>query len=141
MTQQKSRRLLILSCSNKKKDGLMKAIELYDGPAYHIVRNYLKRSPDNIDIKILSAKYGLIDPDLAISTYDQKMTNEKALEYIKKYKNIIKDFVQKYDDIFVYGGKYYKMVIKEVIKSNKIKYSERGIGKQLSQLKRWLYEK
>jgi len=119
----------------------MKAIELYDGPAYHIVRNYLKRSPDNIDIKILSAKYGLIDPDLAISTYDQKMTNEKALEYIKKYENIIKDFIQKYDDIFVYGGKYYKMVIKEVIKSNKIKYSERGIGKQLSQLKRWLYEK
>ena len=119
----------------------MKAIELYDGPAYHIVRNYLKHRPDNVDVKILSAKHGLIDPDLVISTYDQKMTKEKASEYVKKYENIIKDFVQKYDDIFVYGGKYYKMVIKEVVDSSKIKYSEGGIGKQLLQLKRWLYEK
>jgi len=134
-----AKRLLILSCSDKKREGLAKAIELYDGPAYHIVRNYLKQQPNNVDIKILSAKYGLIDSDLVIPTYNQKMTREKALEYAEKYKDIIKDLEQKYDDIFVYGGRYYRMTIKEAIKSNKIKYSEGTIGKQLSQLKNWLY--
>jgi len=139
--QQKNqkRKLLILSCSNKKREGLYKAIELYDGPAYRIIRNYLKYQ-NNIDIKILSAKYGLIDPDLVIPTYNQKMTKEKVLEYVEKYKDMIKDLERKYDDIFVYGGRYYRMVIMEVAKSNKIKYSEGAIGKQLSQLKRWLYD-
>lgn len=131
--------MLILSCSNKKREGLYKAIELYDGPAYRIIRNYLKYQ-NNIDIKILSAKYGLIDPDLVIPTYNQKMTKEKVLEYVEKYKDMIKDLERKYDDIFVYGGRYYRMVIMEVAKSNKIKYSEGAIGKQLSQLKRWLYD-
>ena len=137
--ENQKRKLLILSCSNKKREGLYRAIELYDGPAYHIIRNYLKYQ-NNVDIKILSAKYGLIDPDLVIPTYNQKMTKEKALEYVEKYKDTIKDLEQKYDDIFVYGGRYYKMVVKEVVKSNKIKYSEGAIGKQLSQLKRWLYD-
>jgi len=70
--------LLILPCSKRKKPvSKAQALELYDGPFYRVVR---KAKPQNLDILILSAKYGLISSNESISYYDQMMTAERAEE-------------------------------------------------------------
>ena len=55
------RKLLIVSCSKtKRKLKNAPAMEVYDGPVYKILRKNLKQ---NLDILIISAKYGLIKQD------------------------------------------------------------------------------
>ncbi len=77
------RRLLILSCSRKKKAGtrLLPALERYDGPAFQVLRKFIVECPTEarkLDICILSAKFGLIPADQPIKFYDEPMTVEKA---------------------------------------------------------------
>ena len=128
-------RLLILSCSDRKKADRAKAIDLYDGPAFRVIRKYLK-TKDGVDVKILSAKYGLISQDEIIDTYNQKMTPESAATYRKKYLRESKILQNSYDDIFFFGGKVYR----SVLRNNNFKYGEGRIGEKLSQLKAWLNE-
>lgn len=65
-----SRKLLLLACSNRKirSKGLMPAIERYDGVNYRVIHKLQRegRFPKNVDVKILSAKFGLIDAQTPI---------------------------------------------------------------------------
>lgn len=126
-------RHLILSCSQRKRFEKARAIDLYDGPAFRVARKYLE-TKDGVDVKILSAKYGLISQDDIIDTYDQKMTPEDAAVYRKRYSRESKIFQNTYKDIFIFGGKTYL----SVMQSNKFKQSEGRIGERLAQLKIWL---
>jgi len=77
------RRLLILSCSRKKKAGskLSPALERYDGPAFQVLRKFIIECPTeahNLDIRILSAKFGLIPADQPTPCYDKLMTTHRA---------------------------------------------------------------
>lgn len=78
------RRLLILSCSRKKRTGsrLLPALERYDGPAFRVLRKFIVECPAvacNLDIRILSAKFGLIPADRPIPFYDKPMTARRAI--------------------------------------------------------------
>ena len=128
-------RLLILSCSQRKKLERAKAIDLYDGQAFRVVRKYLK-TKDGVEIKILSAKYGLISQDEVIDTYNQKMTPECAAIYRKRYQRESKILQNSYKDVYFFGGKNYLLVMK----NRNFKHSGGRIGEKLSQLKAWLNE-
>jgi len=70
------RRLLILSCSRKKKTTYqsLPALERYDGPSFRVVRKFINECPAearSLDIRILSAKFGLIRADQPIAWYDR----------------------------------------------------------------------
>jgi len=72
-------RLLILSCSRKKKAGsrLLPAIERYDGPAFQVLRKFTVECPTEahgLDTCIISAKFGLIPAEQPIPYYDELMT-------------------------------------------------------------------
>lgn len=77
--------LLILACSQVKlpKPALLPALERYDGPLWRLLR---KRGGHLIDsgaltVYALSARYGLVNARTTlISTYDQRMTPERAHE-------------------------------------------------------------
>ena len=127
-------RLLILSCSEKKRNIKGQAIEVYDGPAFRILRNYLKDN-DNLDVKIISAKYGLINMGTVIEPYDEKMTLKKALEYKKKYSREIKILTNSYKEVMFYGGSLYRLVLG----TNNYDYTYGKIGQQLAQLRDWIY--
>lgn len=128
------KRLLLLSCSQTKRPGKGKAIEIYDGPAFRVVRKYLDIS-NGLDVRIISAKYGIISKDALIEYYDEKLTPEKAADYRKRYSNEIKTLRSTYSDILIYGSSTYQSVFKNV----DINRTEGRIGEQLSQLKKWLY--
>lgn len=127
-------RLLILSCSQMKKGKRTAAINLYDGPAFKVVRKYLKNN-DGVEVKIISAKYGLIDKSKIIEPYDLKLSAEKAAEYRKKYLQEVKTLQSSYKEKLLFGGKNYRLVFG----NSNFKYTEGRIGEQLSQLKSWLY--
>ncbi|HEU5409370.1 MAG TPA: tRNA-guanine transglycosylase DpdA, partial [Nitrospira sp.] len=63
-------------------EGTIPAINLYDGPAFRVLRAFLRahRWPDPLSIAVLSAKYGLIGGLAQISPYDRRMTPARARE-------------------------------------------------------------
>lgn len=133
--------LLILPCSKQKKELYgVHALELYDGPFYRVVR---KNKPKNLDILILSAKYGLINSEESISYYDQIMTNERAEELSNKVVRGLNEKLKDkyYNSIFINLGKTYMLALKDsksMLDEYNV-YQARGqIGERLHQLKNWL---
>ena len=141
MINQNKEYLLLLPCSKKKKRvPIARAIELYNGPFYQIIR---KNYQEKIDIFIISAKYGLINSNELISFYDQMMTTERA----KELSGIIKMDLEKilqikdYDEIFINLGKKYMIALEEsknLLNNYNVSLGYGQIGERLHQLKIWL---
>jgi len=140
--------LMIISCSNKKniQPGLLPAIQRYKGAWYGVI-NKLKREgnhPDNLDILIISAKYGLINSEMQIENYDQKMDYTRARELnepiLNKLKNIIS--TTSYESILVHLGSTYMAAIsgleKIVPNTTKIQLLKGRIGERKRDMKEWI---
>ena len=88
--------LLIISCSGRKIKtlGRMPAIERYDGQSYRIIRKAIREGcfPANLDILIISAKFGLLAWDAKIEDYDQLMSKEQAQKLRPVYRKILNLF-------------------------------------------------
>jgi hypothetical protein len=70
--------LVVLGCTATKveTDGVLPAIHRYDGPAFRVLRTFLRgnRWPDSLSIAVLLAKYGLIGGLAHIPNYNRRMT-------------------------------------------------------------------
>ena len=105
------RRLVVISCSASKRNLRNRpAIEVYDGPVYKILRRY---DLPNLEVLILSARYGLIDSHKKISNYEMKMTKEIAeqMRDLTTRKLIKRLYTHNYNDIHVNLGKTYQLAI------------------------------
>lgn len=136
-SEDRPQNILILSCSQHKIERPARPIELYNGQSYRIVRKFLKENPDlNIEIYVLSAKYGLIDamdPDGIIEPYDLKMDPEIASRWKEILERTIdKDRITRGNSFFYGSSLYYSVLPFE------IPHSKGKIGEQLHQLKEWL---
>lgn len=135
------KRLLIMSCSKRKK--LMKnepAIEVYDGPYYRMLR---KASLEYLEIKIISAKYGLIDSKDTISYYDEVMTKQRAEELRNENdKKLLEELRNnEYNDVFILLGENYKNAVDlNLVRTYSANYSfpDGPIGMKLHEFKIWL---
>jgi cytoplasmic iron level regulating protein YaaA (DUF328/UPF0246 family) len=142
------RDLLIINCSKSKFNNSEKipVLERYNGVTFRVLRKFLKEEKaDNLDIFILSAKFGLIPSNQLIPTYDQKLTkqrsqelqpivNEQFCELLQSnlYKRCLLCMSQDYLQIF---NNY-----QDNIPENLIFIIATGtIGKKLSVLYQWLY--
>jgi hypothetical protein len=67
--------VLILGFSKRADKGKLPAFYLYDGVNFRVLRTFLNEYgwPPGLCIKVLSAKYGLIDATALIETYDQRL--------------------------------------------------------------------
>lgn len=65
------RPVLIVACSQRKTNRPGPAIQVYDGQLFRILRKY---RPD-VDLFVLSAKYGLIEATQEIEPYDQRLSS------------------------------------------------------------------
>jgi len=140
--------LMIISCSDKKniQPGLLPAIQRYKGAWYGVI-NKLKREgnfPSNLDILIISAKYGLINSEMQIENYDQKLDYTRARELnepiLSKLENIIS--MTSYENILINLGSIYIATISglENIVSNttKIQLIKGRIGERKRDMKKWI---
>jgi cytoplasmic iron level regulating protein YaaA (DUF328/UPF0246 family) len=118
----------------------MPAIQVYDGPSYKILRKY---NTPNLDVLILSAKYGLIDASQKISTYEKKMTETiaKQIRAYTTFKLIRILNTHEYKEIQVNLGGKYRMAIdfdNPMFKDFNIYFNTGPIGVRLHNLKTWL---
>jgi cytoplasmic iron level regulating protein YaaA (DUF328/UPF0246 family) len=139
-------RLLILGCSEKKNSiaGFASALSVYNGPNYLSIKKLIRenRFPTDVQIIIISAKYGMIFPDELIEYYDQKMTSSRANELKKELKRKIEMYLKDKDfkECFINLGKTYQQSIELIQFSSDLQIiqAKGKIGEKRSQMLNWL---
>ena len=144
-------RLLILSCSQRKHStqGLLPALQRYDGPAYRVMNKFTRVHPSEarlLDVYILSAEFGLISAGEPIPNYDRRMTPQRVKELqshiLPELKRILSG--RQYDELFISMGKAYRQVLvgyESLIPANlNVIISTGGIGYKLAELRNWLHK-
>ena len=138
--------LLILACSQRKNKtrSPAPAIHLYDGVNYRVLRKILleKGWPPGLMIKIISAKYGLIDATMLIEPYDQRLDARSAAIISKRTISKLEKLPTP-ERIFVNLGKDYLpsvQGIQSVFVDSKVEYAVGPIGMKMQAMKRWLQE-
>lgn len=143
-----SRRLLILSCSQAKRSQpeALPALERYDGPAFRVVRRFLREQPDPaLDIYVLSGKFGLISSNQLIPDYDHKMSQARALELNSSIVTHLEATLKVHDYqrlLICVTKKYFKALesYHQVIPvSVNVILATGTLGRKLSVLRQWLY--
>ena len=138
------RKLLVLGCSQVKRkcEGLLPAIDRYDGSSYRVLRNFLRdfQWPSNISIAVLSAKYGLFGGLKGIEDYDLRMNRVVAREKASECSSTLKDWSQDHEQIYLSLGKDYLPAVQPALDSlgNRAKVFEGPIGMKLHQIKKFL---
>jgi len=96
--------LVITGCSKKKLEHKAKA-----GTFFKKSKKLAKIN--NFDLKILSGKYGLLDPEMVIEPYNQKIRTKSDIERIRKQVSPIIDRIkEEYDLIILIMGKTYNSI-------------------------------
>ena len=138
--------LLILGCSSKKREdyGRAPALEVYDGPNFQTLRKYFRENgwPPGLIIKIISAKYKIIDAATLIEPYDERLKKEAA----KKMKQRVRYHLKKIKSpksVFVNMGKDYLPAvscIEALFDPDRIEYADgRGNGEKRQKMIQWLH--
>jgi len=138
--------LLILGCSDRKIKNVSQApaLEVYDGPSYRVLRKFLKENgwPPGLMIKIISAKYGIIDATTLIEPYDGRLDKETA-------KKIRPKVMQELEEVGLPTSVFINLVqdslpaiscITTLFGSDKIVYAEGRGGKKQQTMKKWLHD-
>jgi hypothetical protein len=105
--------LLIQSCSATKQnvETPVPALDLYDGYFFRIINKALRADQfrPGLDIIIISAKHGVVEPDEEIGYYDQRMDTERAKELNDEVVNTIASHVTEdgYEKVWINLGKDY----------------------------------
>jgi len=132
------KKIVLISCASKKLAFKSKAEDLYINSLFRLSLAYTKKlKPDKIFI--LSAKYGLLDLNDEIATYNETLNNkpvsdikiwaEKAVTDLGKIANL-------QSDVFIFfAGKKYREYILPQIRYYKIPLKGLRIGEQLKFLK------
>lgn len=140
----RAHRLLLLSCSQRKLDtpGTMPALDRYDGPAFKVVRRYLREIADpELGIFVLSAEYGLIDRNHPIPDYDRKMDAQRAAELRDSSVAALEEILrqQLYAEVFVCTSRTYLGALPWIEEIHRqVRFAAPGQGKKLTSLRRWL---
>jgi hypothetical protein len=141
-----SRYLLVLACSEKKDPSpyQMKALDRYDGVNFRVLKKLRRERilPENLDIVIISAKYGLLDADEYIDDYDMRMTPEKASHLHAQIMDRLKELFSHtaYEGVLVNLGKDYLPAIAgiENCAPCPVGYAQGRIGEKMRDMKTWV---
>ena len=151
MTSPEARYLLILACSHRKRPdpGAIPAMDRYDGVNYRVLRKAKRegRWPKRLDVLILSAKHGLLEPSLPIENYDLLMTPVRATQL---WPAVLAEMAQRlqancYLEIFLNLGKVYRLAMEgwdnDLGHDTRMFHAQGGIGQKASAMLHWLNEK
>jgi len=138
--------LLLISCSSRKSklSGTTTAVERYDGGTYRVIRKARRLGTirGDLEIKIISAKFGLIDERTAIPYYNLRMDGRQVQRLKPQIHEALQLLFQQQDycEIYVDLGKRYLPVLEglEVPANIHIQHAVGRIGERLHALKAWL---
>ena len=138
------KKLLILGCADRKRssEGLLPALDRYDGPAYRVLRRFLRdhQWPEDVSIAVLSAKYGLFGILKGIRQYDQKMDPSTARARAFECSTVLEKWGASHRSVHVSLGKDYMPAVQPGLNRLGIEFEifPGGIGAKLRQLKAFL---
>ncbi len=133
-----SSRLLILACSRAKRPdpSPIPALDRYDGPAFRVLRSYLRSSPAAApDVWVLSAEHGLMPAHTIIAPYDRRMTTARAHELQPIVEPTVSDLASGRPTCLALGWTYHRALGEAAPHALR---PGGGLGTQLAGLKRWL---
>jgi cytoplasmic iron level regulating protein YaaA (DUF328/UPF0246 family) len=140
-------RALLISCSQRKRRDpiLLQAIERYDGPAFRVLRRYLRNAGDpHLRVYILSAKFGIITPRTRIPYYNVRMTTKSRRENCERNTQKLKSLLRRYEckELFVCASNMYRQSLDESALEHllPVRFAALGQGPKLASLKEWLRE-
>ena len=137
-------RLLILGCADRKRDsdGLLPALHRYDGPAYRVVRTFLRdhQWPEDVSIAVLSAEYGLFGILKGIRNYDKRMDSATARASAAECTKTLGKWSTYHRSVHVSMGKDYMPAIRPGLETLGLEQQvfAGGIGHKLHQIKTFL---
>jgi hypothetical protein len=143
------KRLLILACSSRKRSdqGLLPAIQRYDGPSFRVLRKYLRSvSDEDLKVLIISAEFGLIADREPIPDYDRFMNTQRTLQLRPK---VVNQFGKVMSEIapasmMISAGQTYMRAMPDLqairARGVVVKVADGPPGKKLSGLHDWLYQ-
>lgn len=141
-------RLLILACSKQKRpdNAQLPAVERYNGPTFRVLRKYRReRKTEAPHTLILSGRYGLIQEDREIPSYDERLTEKEAerirpkvLQSLSEIGNAQGPFE---DGLICAGGAYLDAVgnTADVLKETPLQMADGSMGRQVALLHDWLH--
>ena len=135
-------RIAFLGCTKLKHSQRCKAGIMYNvSPLFRGIKQYISQF-DYDQWFILSAKYGLLNPNVDIDPYDESLYNKSRTEYNQWVKSVTKqldEIVTEDTVIDFYCGKKYRDGLIPYLTRRGIKYNipmeGMGIGEQLKFLK------
>ncbi|WP_435362356.1 DUF6884 domain-containing protein [Haloarchaeobius sp. DFWS5] len=138
--------LLVQSCSKSKIEPSepVPAFELYSGYFYKIIKKAKKEGEFNrsVDILILSAEHGILNPSTEIEHYDRKMDASRAEELRPE---VVADLTREiesgdYDEVILNMGQQYHNALSglEENVSVKVESFTGRLGERGSQLKQYI---
>lgn len=142
-------RLLVVACSQRKKPaaGLLPALDRYDGPAFRVLRKYLRDAEGTAPVVlILSAKYGLVAASRKIPTYDCRMSARSACALRPRVLKVAQRVLasQPWLAIGICAGKDYQLALEglsELIPDGvRVDMIRGGQGPRLTALRDWLHQ-
>lgn len=148
-TKDMSKCLLVQSCSKSKKDvsETVPALDLYSGYYYKIIKKAKRENEydNNIDLRIISAEYGLLHPEEKIATYDRKMTASRADELNTEVVNELYKTIEKnnYSKVIINMGELYRRAINGIKSKTdaEVIIIEGGLGERGHILKKFIRNK
>ena len=139
--------LLLISCSERKvlSSETLAAIGRYDGPTYRCLRKRRREGHTlkNLDVLIISAKYGLLTYQQPVDLYNQLMTPRRAEELRPVIQSRLKSFIEAkkgdYAQVYINLGRTYMKTL-EGFHWGLLSTLEAsgGIGLKTQRMKAWL---
>ena len=109
--------ITLVSCGAQKVDGPIEAKDLYTGPLFIKSRKYAELISDTWFI--LSAKYGLLEIEKSVTTYDKTLNNMKKEEikiWADRVFNELIKHIEPGDTIIFLAGKQYRDFLLDKVK-------------------------
>ena len=138
--------LLVIACSKRKilAEAPVPAMELYDGVSYRLIRKLRRdqKLPNCLHLKIISAKYGLIDANQPIVSYERRLTSKEigimAPALVCSFQSAVRS--TPYDEIYFDLGKNYLAPFLDIIPTLRCRTitASGRIGVRLQNLKKWI---
>jgi hypothetical protein len=143
-------RLLVIACSERKAPaaGLLPAIDRYDGPAFRVLRKFLREHESLAPtILVLSAKYGLIPADREIPFYDCRISRDTAYALRPLVVEVAGASLhaKEWRSVGICAGKDYQIALDGIFglipPGVRVTLLRGGQGARLSALHKWLRER
>lgn len=131
-------KIYLVSCVSKKRDGVHAAKDLYCSELFKRSRKYVEQRLENGDKWfILSAKYGLLNPETQVGKYDETLNKMyKTERYIWATKAVIPELrreINSATEIVFLAGKNYTEFLTKWLDSKGIKYTDLLKGKKIGE--------